>query len=105
MQVVSLIFVSLYIFLAGRQTESIPIGRESHEIGRPISQHRPSIMEGIALKSSKKGKPYVIQKRSPIVTMTRAEMQAIREHNRGRSNHRQKVIEENAAKWHREHKD
>ena len=105
MQVVSLFFVTMCIFLAGCQIESVPIGRESHEIGRPIPQHRPSTVEGIALKSGKNGKPYVIQKRSPIVTMTRAEMQAIREHDRGRSKYRQKVIEQNAAKWHREHQD
>ncbi|PWN34938.1 uncharacterized protein FA14DRAFT_36025 [Meira miltonrushii] len=106
MQEISIYFfkaLMLCFFLLGSQVDSVPVMNESPEIGRPIPQNKASPIEIIALNSGKKGKPYVIQKRSPIVTMTHAEMEAIREHDRGRRAHFQKIITENAEKWHREH--
>lgn len=93
----------LCILLAGSQADAVPVRELSPEIGRPIQQNQASPVEIIALNSGRKGKPYVIQKRSPIVKMTPAEMDAIRKHDKGRSEHFQKVIKQNAEKWHREH--
>jgi hypothetical protein len=91
-----------------RVSSGYPLNPKSPEIGRPMPKYQKSCIEVVALNSAKKnGNPHYVpmQKRSPIPGFTKAELQVVKEHDRGRRDHFNKIIEQNAEKWRKEHKD